>query len=44
MEEIISKNRGWNLISVVQRSEGNLKWGEDQLNAEKGRELRWGGT
>jgi hypothetical protein len=29
MEEIISKNRGWNLISVVQISEGNLKWGED---------------
>jgi hypothetical protein len=29
-----SKNRGWNVISE------NLKWGEDQLNAVKARELR----
>ena len=29
----ISKYRGWNVISE------NLKWGEDHLNAVKGREL-----
>ena len=38
----ISKNRGWKVISD-KWSEGNMKWGEDQLKAVKGRELRRGG-
>jgi hypothetical protein len=32
---MISKNRGWNVISVVNGSNGNLKWAEDRLNAVK---------
>jgi len=43
----ISKNRGWKVISEVKWSdvkwsEWNLKWGEYQLNAVKGKELRRG--
>jgi len=36
-KESISKNRGWKVICEV-----NFKWGEDQLYAVKGRELRQG--
>ena len=33
---------GWRSVKV--RCKNSLKWGEDQLNAVKGRELKWGGV